>query len=148
MSGVWELNMLLTTMGSFDGPLKTQGCHVVNFVVTDGTGGCRHDNLRCHQWRQSWHHDNSRISPTEFKWKSASIPQCNEPICVRDGLVLNWPFCWFCFTKWPRYTINQIFYSRVLYYFINYCAIHQQWRNGFQEDSCRNTYDISCSWIQ
>ena len=36
-------------------------CHDANFVVTAGTGGC-HDNLRYHQWRQSWHHDNYRVS--------------------------------------------------------------------------------------
>ena len=30
-----------------------------NFVVTGGTAGCRYDNLRCPQWRQGWHHDNS-----------------------------------------------------------------------------------------
>ena len=30
--------------------LKTESCHGVNFVVTDGTGGCRYDNLRYHQW--------------------------------------------------------------------------------------------------
>ena len=32
--------------------LAIEGCHNVNFVVTGGTGGCRYDNLRCHQWRQ------------------------------------------------------------------------------------------------
>ena len=35
--------------------LKTKNCHDVDFVVTDGTSGCRHDNRRCHQWQQSWH---------------------------------------------------------------------------------------------
>ena len=34
--------------------LKIQSCHDANFVVTGGTGGCRYDNIRCHQWRQSW----------------------------------------------------------------------------------------------
>ena len=24
-------------------------CHNANFVVTGGVGGCRYDNLRCHQ---------------------------------------------------------------------------------------------------
>ena len=30
-----------------------------NFVVTGGTVGCRYDNLPCHQWGQSWSHDNN-----------------------------------------------------------------------------------------
>ena len=40
---------------------KTAICHDANFVVTGGTVGCHNDNLRCRQWRQSWHHDNSRF---------------------------------------------------------------------------------------
>ena len=42
--------------------LKTESHHDANFVVTGGTVGCLYDNLRCHQWRQSWHYDNSRFS--------------------------------------------------------------------------------------
>ena len=34
-------------------------------VVTHGTVGCRCDNLRCHQGRQNWHHDNSR----SLRWR-------------------------------------------------------------------------------
>ena len=34
----------------------------LGFVATGGTGGCRYDNLRCHQWRQTWHHDNPKVS--------------------------------------------------------------------------------------
>ena len=30
-----------------------------NCVVSGSTRGCHHDNLRCCQWKQSWHHDNS-----------------------------------------------------------------------------------------
>ena len=30
-----------------------------NFVITGGIGGCRLDNLQCHQWWQSWHHNYS-----------------------------------------------------------------------------------------
>ena len=40
--------------------LKSQSRHDANFVITDGTGGC-HNNLRCHQWRQSWHYYNFRL---------------------------------------------------------------------------------------
>ena len=42
--------------------LKTKSCHNANFVATGGTVGCHIDNLRCHQWRQSWHYDNSWFS--------------------------------------------------------------------------------------
>ena len=38
---------------------QTKSRHDANFVVTGGTGGCHNDNHRCHQWRQSWHHDDS-----------------------------------------------------------------------------------------
>ena len=43
-------------------PLKTEGCHNANFVITGDTG---FDSLLCRQWRPSWHHhkfkfDNSK----------------------------------------------------------------------------------------
>ena len=42
----------------------TTGCHNddANFVIDDSTTGCHHDNLWCHQWWQSWHHDNSQFT--------------------------------------------------------------------------------------
>ena len=42
--------------------MKSEGRKDANFVVTGSTGGCHNDNLRCHQWRQSWHLDNSQFS--------------------------------------------------------------------------------------
>ena len=42
--------------------LKMKHHHDADFVVTGGTGGCRNDNLQCHQWWQSWHHNNSQFS--------------------------------------------------------------------------------------
>ena len=42
--------------------LKTESCNYANFLTTIGTGGFCYDNLRCHQWRKIWHHDNSRVS--------------------------------------------------------------------------------------
>ena len=38
---------------------KTKHHHDANIVITGGTAGCHDDNLQCHQWWQSWHHDNS-----------------------------------------------------------------------------------------
>ena len=46
--------------------LRPKCCQDANFVITGGTGGCHKDNLPCHQWWQSWHHDNPRISLSEF----------------------------------------------------------------------------------
>ena len=45
-------------------PLNPESCNDANFI-SYGTGGHYYDNLRCHQWRQSWHHDHSwpRTSP-------------------------------------------------------------------------------------
>ena len=40
---------------------KANSCHDANFVITGGTKGCHHDNLWCHQWWQSWHHDHSAL---------------------------------------------------------------------------------------
>ena len=64
------LYSLIEDQGSHPGDLSVQ-CNVnwkpshlnANFVVTDDPGGCRHhDNLRRHQWRHSWHHDDNRFS--------------------------------------------------------------------------------------
>ena len=47
--------------------LKIESFHDANFAVTGGTEGCRCDNLRCHQWRQSWHHRDSRVSGITYR---------------------------------------------------------------------------------
>ena len=41
--------------------LKTESCCDTNLIVNGSTGGSR-DDPRCHQWRQSWNHDDSRFS--------------------------------------------------------------------------------------
>ena len=61
-NGIW----LLWYQGIQKHTLKTEHCHDANFVITSGTGGCLYDNLQCHQWWQSWHHDNS-VSLEIFK---------------------------------------------------------------------------------
>ena len=45
--------------------LKTIGRQFDNFVVTGGS--CHHDNLRCHQWRQSCRIDNLLFSAIRIK---------------------------------------------------------------------------------
>ena len=42
--------------------VKLDSCHDANFVVTGSTTGCHYDNLWCHQWRQSWHQDDTLFS--------------------------------------------------------------------------------------
>ena len=47
----------------YPGTLWTKSCRDLNFVVTVGTPVCHNNNnLRCRQWLQSWHYDNSRFS--------------------------------------------------------------------------------------
>ena len=48
---------LINILVIYHSQLKPERYH----EVTDGTGGCRNDNLRCRQWRPSWHHDNSLL---------------------------------------------------------------------------------------
>ena len=39
--------------------LKTESHHDTSFVVIGGNGGYHNDSVQCHQWQQSWYHDNS-----------------------------------------------------------------------------------------
>ena len=39
---------------------KNESYHDTNFIVIGDTAGCLYDNLWCHRWRQSPHHDNSQ----------------------------------------------------------------------------------------
>ena len=81
-------------------------CRDGNFVVTGGTGGCRDDNLRCHQWRQSWHHDGSAWVSVHPHWHGSrmtdrnsggAMPEPTAPVyhpltChIRYGI--QWPTC-------------------------------------------------------
>ena len=36
-----------------------RSCYDANSAISGGTAGCHYDNVECHQWWQSWHHDNS-----------------------------------------------------------------------------------------
>ena len=48
--------------------LELKTCHDANFVIIGGTGICHKDNLWCHQWRQSWHHDNFFRAHMRVAW--------------------------------------------------------------------------------
>ena len=52
--------------------LNTENRYDANLVVNGGTGGF-YDNQRCHQWRQSWHHDDTRFSVYVSKMKCTFI---------------------------------------------------------------------------
>ena len=53
--------------------MTTKSDNHANFVITDGTAGCHHDNLRCHQWWQSWHHNISLFSVVQYLPYLASL---------------------------------------------------------------------------
>ena len=44
------------------------------FVFTSDTGGHHNNNLQCHQWQQSWHHDDAG-----FQWSCPSHCDWLEP---------------------------------------------------------------------
>ena len=52
-----QISILFTSIfmtGRVRGTLKIKYCLFDNFVVTDAIVSCRNDNLRYHQWRQSY----------------------------------------------------------------------------------------------
>ena len=50
--------------------LKINSCHDANIVITGVTRGCQNDNLWCHLWWQSWHHENpSKLA----SWKPIKV---------------------------------------------------------------------------
>ena len=58
--GLWQLVAVVIHWTAFEvNSMKTNNCHNANFIVTDGIGGCYFHNR---ERRQSWHHDDSRIS--------------------------------------------------------------------------------------
>ena len=68
---VWEVPRFLSLLLT---PLywKPRVVMMTNFVVTCGTGGCRYDNIRCQQGRQSWHHLDSlcvqTMAASTYRW--------------------------------------------------------------------------------
>ena len=68
--------------------------HYANFVITAGSVGFPHDNPWCHQWQQSWHHDNPRFSmftfktPCFLKYYDEVLYICNTPIEIVVSLEL------------------------------------------------------------
>ena len=73
--------------------------------ITGGNESCRHDNLLCHQWGQSWHHDGSA-----FSGSTAHNPMNNESgPCKRTSVApiyMSWAIYFTCKCL-PHVTINQ-----------------------------------------
>ena len=71
--------------------LNPEGCYDANFVVTGSTGGCHKDNLQCHQWSQSWYHQNSR----ELSWCQLFGEWQHWRSSLYDDVQLHkWPQSW------------------------------------------------------
>ena len=72
-------------------------CHDTNFVITGGTAGCLDDNLQCHQWWQSWHHNDLVFQhyATQPNISSISELRITIPILWNHGwdvISLSWAF--------------------------------------------------------
>ena len=106
--------------------LKTKIFHDANFVIIGGTRGCHHDKLWCHQWWQSWHHDDYLCSNViytthtthQWQWWSLFHKICTAQIAKFMGqtwgppgscrphvgplltpwTLLSWRFLGFCCT--------------------------------------------------
>ena len=76
--------------------LKTNSYHDINFVITWATGGCH--KLRCYQWQQYWHHDNSQFSVLLL---CMSEETCCLDITPDSGAY--WTNLWLTDTLRPRY---------------------------------------------
>ena len=58
---------------------ESEGCHGVGCVVAVGIAGCHNDNLRCPQWRHSWHCGSSRFSVLMHLFKCFYVS--NQMVC-------------------------------------------------------------------
>ena len=73
-----QLSGIVCILLSAEGSLKNKSCHDANFVITGGTAGC-YDNLQCHQWWQSWHHEDSWFSVIMFQMETPIINSPGTP---------------------------------------------------------------------
>ena len=69
-----------------------QGYHNAKFVVTSGTGGCRYNNLQCHQWWQKlaswWLFFQLATLDSYCKSPIESIPVLLYSICCLEAIEL------------------------------------------------------------
>ena len=116
---------LINILVIYHSQLKPERYH----EVTDGTGGCRNDNLRCRQWRPSWHHDNSLLQGLSL-WSLQCYWMSHRLYCQ--------PYCalWYFFLAtlsveapvaiclwWYRYWLQQNSWRP-------FCTILNRWTNG------------------
>ena len=94
------------------GSLKIKTRHGGHFVVAGGTTGCHTDNLWCHQWRQSDHHDKFRFSVA-----SHCPGQHTEELCTNP--VLSCAFLWFGTLQWHHNESHGVSNYRRLHCLLN-----------------------------
>ena len=78
--------------------LKTESYHDGNFDAADGTVGCHGDNLRYHQWRQSWDYDIYLVSVNAW-WEKLPWPclvLLSMPVKLKMKLRFVVPSLFFC----------------------------------------------------
>ena len=104
-------------------PVKPWGCHDDNFVVTGGDEGCR-NNFLYRLWRQSCHHDNSRVrevwgcdARTEILlclvFPFCNVRQSNSTVLLRYGLkycpfIYTWEQNWYSPFKYISVQLNLV----------------------------------------
>ena len=82
---------------------SSKSSYCVNLVVTGGNWGCRHDNHRCHQWWQSWHHNNSWLSVV--KWNQVDFYFLSIP--VHYVILTRTSWCYRCYlTSWMETVLH------------------------------------------
>ena len=68
--------------------LKADSCPDTNFIIIGDKTGCRYDNLRCHQWRKSWHYDDSQFSIDNL----SGLISCRLPVIIRGSMKCKYEF--------------------------------------------------------
>ena len=121
--------------------LKTKSCRNANFDVTGGTVGCHNDNLRCHQWRQSWHYDNSWFSVyvNSTLWFTHILRNANNCYYVLLMFDCMWLTCHIFFSDFGKNKIGNVIVHCI--YPVECADFARSIQTSFQ---C-NQYDCWCS---
>ena len=109
--------------------------------VTGGTVGCHNDNLRCHQWRQSWHYDNSWFSVyvNSILWFTHILRNANNCYYVLLMFDCMWLTCHIFFSDFVKNKIGNVIAHCI--YPVECADFARSIQTSFQ---C-NQYDCCCS---
>ena len=94
--------------------LKTESFYNSYLFFTDGTAGCRHDNLWHPQWRRSWHHNDSRFSFIQTVSKGGVEMSTMRNQNITELVDHSWIFClWYSpsVLYWTKETLFSIMAS-------------------------------------